>query len=257
MSKAPAVNKGRPQPAGQAKPTGQPRPPVAASAGGRGGAGGGGGDGDGRAPMRHADEAVASMLARDAYTRERHLLMTRVIAGQAAAIVVALAAVFILATRPVEKHYFLTDNEGRIREIRALSEPVNTLPEVTTWVTNAITASYTFSFANYQQELSAARANFTPAGWGGFEKALKDSGNLKSVVENKYVATAVPTGAAILLTQGTIEGRFAYKFQVPILVTYQSAVQRTTQNLMVTAIVVRQPETDHPRGLGIASLIAE
>jgi intracellular multiplication protein IcmL len=213
------------------------------------GAGGGG--------LRHVDEAVASVLAREAYTRERHVFLVRMIVAQAAVILALVATVWFLATRPPQNHYFLTDNEGKIKEITSLDRPVNTLPEVTNWLSSAVTQAYTFSFANYQAELSAARVSFTPNGWKGFEKALKDSGNLKAVIENKYVSTAVPTGAAILISQGIVDGRYAYKFQLPILVTYQSAVQRTTQNLMVTVIVVRQPETEAPRGLGIAQLIAE
>lgn len=212
----------------------------------------------GAAPvLRHADEAVASILARDAYVRERHVFLQRVIVALAAVCVAQGAANYYLATRPVLMRYFITDDSGRIKEMQALSAPVNTLSDVSNWLTDAVTKAYTFSFANYRAELSAARVNFTGEGWKGFEKALNDSGNLRAVIDNKYVTTAVPTGAAVLVSDGLINGRYAYKFQIPILVTYQSASQKTTQNLMVTAIVVRQPETEQVRGLGIASLIAE
>lgn len=207
--------------------------------------------------LRHADDAVATILARDAYVRERHYLLMRMITVLAIALVVSLALNVFVVMQPVKMRFFATDSDGKIKELVALDRPITTMAELNNWVTNSIAQAYTFSFANYRQELTAARANFTAAGWKGFEKALNDSGNLKAVIDNKYVTTAVPTGAPILLTQGLIEGRYAWKFQLPILVTYQSATQRTTQSLMVTAIVVRQPETEHPRGLGIASLIAE
>ncbi len=207
--------------------------------------------------IRKADEAIAIVLARDINARVGHCKMMKIITVMAVSLIASVGLNCYLATRPTMLRYFATDNDGLLKEMPSLDRPINTLPEVTTWLTNGITQAYTLSFANYRDAMNAASVIFTREGWIGFKKALNDSGSLKDVVENKYVTTAVPTGAAILLTSGLLAGRYAWKFQIPILVTYQSASQRITQHLMVTAIVVRQPGTEQPRGLGIASLIAE
>lgn len=207
--------------------------------------------------LRGVDEGVATILARDAYTRDRHYFLMRVIYVLAACLSGSVVLNAVLASQPITREYFLTDNEGRIRQLTALDSPVNSLTDISTWVSNSIAQAYTFSFANYRAELQVAQAAFTPAGWRGFEKALEESGTLQSVIANKYITTAVPTSAPVLVAQGLRDGLYAWKFEVPFIVTFQSASGRTSQNVLVTATVVRQPETVNPRGLGIAQLIAQ
>lgn len=207
--------------------------------------------------LRHMDEAVATVLMRNAYTRERHFFLLRLIVAMTAIALLEGVLVFFLALRPPVYKYFATDREGRIQQITPIDEPIGSQTEVSTWVANSVVGAYTFDFANWRTQLSAARNNFTTQGWKGFEGALKDSGVLQTVLEKKYVTTAVPTGAPVLINQGVVNGHYAWKFQLPILVTYQSSEKTVSQNLMVTILVVRQSEMDNPRGLGIAQLIAQ
>ncbi len=44
--------------------------------------------------------------------------------------------------------------------------------------------------------------------------------------------------------------------QVPIVQTCQNSQQANTQKLMVTALVVRTNEEDHPDGLAVEQLVA-
>lgn len=207
--------------------------------------------------LRDHDQAVAAVLARNAYVRERHVFLTRLIVVLTAALVASLAVNVTLALRKPENRYFLSDVEGRIRDIVPLDRPVESLPVVSAWVASAVSQSLTFSFANYRQEFANARQHFTPEGWAEFERALVDSGLLRIVRENMYVTTAVPTSAPVLSQQGLMNGRYAWRFQIPMVVTYESAAQRMGQNMMVTVTVVRVPETENPRGLGIIQIVAQ
>ena len=210
-----------------------------------------------RPVLRHADDAVATILMRDAYTRERHFFLLRLILALSAVLVAETWVVSILAMRPPVYKYFATDREGRIQPITPIDQPIGSQTEVSNWVAGAVVRAYTFDFANWRAQLSAARNDFTPQGWKGFEAALKDSGVLQTVLEKKYVTTAVPTGAPVMINQGVVDGHYAWKFQMPILVTYQSSERTVPQNLMVNVLVVRQSEMENPRGLGIAQLIAQ
>lgn len=213
-------------------------------------------DGDGPR-LRCHDQAVAAVLARHAYVRERHIFLSRIIVALSAALLGSMFVNIVLFLRPVEYRYFLADTEGRIRDIVPLDRPVEALPVVSAWVANAVSQSLTFSFANYRQEFAAARQHFTPQGWAEFERALLDSGLLRIVRENMYVTTAVPTSAPVLSQQGLMNGRYAWRFQIPMVVTYESAAQRMGQNMMVTVTVVRVPEHENPRGLGILQIVAQ
>ena len=207
--------------------------------------------------LRQADEAVATILAREAYTRERHYFLMRVILCLVLALVVNAGAVLYLATRPPVNHYFTTDKDGRIMPITPVNQPIGSLADLETWVANSVVKAYTVDFANYRVSMDEAQRNFTGAGWRGFRNALDSSGFLQTVVDKKYVTTAVPTSAPIKLDEGLIEGRYAWKLQMPLLVTFQSQTGSQSQSLMINIIVVREPEAQNPRGLGIAQLIAQ
>lgn len=215
------------------------------------------GEADHAPRLRGQDEAVAAVLARNAYVRERHVFLSRLVVVLAAALALSVAANVVLALRAPENRYFLADAEGRIRDIVPLDRPVEALPVVSAWVAGAVSQSLTFSFANYRQEFAVARQHFTPQGWAEFERALTDSGLLRIVRENMYVTTAVPTSAPVLSQQGLMNGRYAWRFQIPMVVSYESAAQRMGQNMLVTVTVVRVPEVENPRGLGILQIVAQ
>ena len=204
-----------------------------------------------------ADAAASTIIARDTMTRDRHVFMTRVIGLMALSIVILAVALVFTFSRPQIVRFVATRSDGKVFELSPLDRPLNTTSEVNVWLTNSVVQAYTFSFANYRAELGAARLNFTASGWDGFQKALEASGNLKSVLENQFVTTAVPTAAPVLLSEGLIANRYAWRFQIPVQVTFQSAKSKVTQNYNVNAIVVRESESVSPSGLAIASLIAE
>lgn len=231
--------------------------PIKKAAPGKKGAGKGKAQGVDNLPRPHIEEAVATRLLRDTYTRERHYFLMRLILCLSAVLSISIGANIYLATKPVEYRYFATDTEGRIRPLTALDQPIQSMNEILNWTTNAITQTYTFSFANYRQELQAARIHFTPQGWQGFERALQESRTIQTVLNNRFVTTAVPVGAPVVVAEGLANGRYAWRIQLRITVTYQSAQSSRSQSLLVTATVVRRPETENPRGLGIAQIIAE
>lgn len=213
--------------------------------------------GSGDIPRPLVEDIVATKMLRDASLREKVYTSNRITIAAIVALVFSVMANFYLFTQDPDIKYFATDTDGKIKEMIAINEPIQSINEVLSWTTDSITKAYTFSFANYRQELQAVRPNFTTDGWDGFQRALEESGNLKAVIQNMFVTTAVPRGAPVIVGEGLINGRYAWRVEVPIIVTYQSANARTTQDLLVSAIIVRRTELEHPRGLGISQLIAE
>ncbi len=203
------------------------------------------------------EEIVATKLMRDEVKKEKFYLQSKISLALSGCLALSTIANVILFMQPSEVKYFATDPNGKIMKLVSLNQPVQSVNEVLSWATSSITKSYTFSFANWRQELQSSRDFFTPKGWEGFQEALQESGNLKSVIENKFVTTAVPRGAPVVVGEGYIDGRYAWKIEVPILVTYQSANKRTTQSLLVEAVLVRRSELEHPKGIGIAQIIAQ
>ncbi len=209
------------------------------------------------APRPPIEDVVAVKMMRDATIKEKVYFDRKVMLALSAGLVLSLATNLFYATRKPDIQYFATNSRGEILALTALNEPVHNTETVLNWATQSITAAYTFSFSNYRAELQGARPAFTQKGWEGFQEALQSSNVLQDVVNNKFVTSAVPRGAPVIIAEGQLGGNFAWKIQMPMLVTYESSQNRQSQDLMVTAVIVRRSELEHPMGLGIAQIIAQ
>jgi intracellular multiplication protein IcmL len=124
------------------------------------------------------------------------------------------------------------------------------------WAERSAIAAYSYNFVNYREALQSVQNSFTPEGWNNFELALRDSRMLETILAKKLVVSAVATGAPIILDQGVINDRYAWKIRLPILVSYQSSSENTQQPLIITLVVSRVPTLNTPRGIAIASFVA-
>lgn len=205
----------------------------------------------------HVDAAAGTELARNALSRQRYEFVMKITSGFV--ILAILLSVFIvyLATRPVEYRYFTTDSRGGIREISALNRPIQTDEEVLNWATSAVTKAYSMSFANYGQQLNDLKIRFTDAGWRGYEQALERSGFLDSLLKNQYVTSAVPKQAPVVVAKGTVNGVYGWRLQIPVIVTFTSASNSSSQDINVEVTVVRRDESENPSGLGIAQILSQ
>ena len=205
----------------------------------------------------HIEMAAGTELVRDALSRERYLFLVRVTMSIAVVLGLSVLANVYLGTRPVEYRYFVTDPAGGIREIQALNRPIQSQEMVLNWATSAITKAYSMNFARYAQQLKDLQPNFNDAGWNGFQEALQTSGYLDKMLAQQYATSAVPKSAPVVVAQGELNGVWAWRLQIPIIVTYKSASVSQSQDITVEAVIVRRPETENPSGLAIAQIISQ
>ena len=67
---------------------------------------------------------------------------------------------------------------------------------------------------------------------------------------------AVATGSPVILDQKVIDGRYSWKVQIPLLVSYQSPNEQTQNKVVAMMIISRVPTVDMPKGIAIVSFIA-
>lgn len=177
-------------------------------------------------------------------------------------LLLSLVANFILAvilgyliTHPPAPKYFATSINGRITPLFALDEPNQSDSAVLQWANQAAIAAFTYNFVNYHSELQASSGFFTADGWDQFLSALQASNNLNAVKAKKLIVSAVATRAPIILQKGLLNGRYSWRVQMPILVTYQSASEFSQQNNVVTMLITRVSTLNSPRGIGIAQFV--
>ncbi|HAU4072803.1 TPA: type IV secretion protein DotI [Legionella pneumophila] len=169
--------------------------------------------------------------------------------------VVLASLVVYMITHPPAPKYFATSINGRITPLFPLDEPNQSDSAVLQWANQAAIAAFTYNFVNYRDELQASSGFFTAEGWDQFLGALEQSNNLDAVKAKKLVVSAVTTRAPIILQKGVLNGRYSWRVQMPILVTYQSASEFTQQNNVVTMLITRVSTLNSPRGIGISQFV--
>ncbi len=164
-------------------------------------------------------------------------------------------ALYYIVSHPPMPKYFATSVNGRIIPLYPLSEPNQSDAAIAQWANQAAIAAYTYNFVSYRKDLQAASEFFTADGWQQFMQALKSSNDLDAVITKKLIVSAVATGAPVILQKGELNGRYSWRLQMPLLVTFQSASQFSQESYMVTMLIQRVSTLNNPRGIGISQVI--
>ncbi|KTD13333.1 type IVB secretion system apparatus protein IcmL/DotI [Legionella jamestowniensis] len=202
-----------------------------------------------------AEDALTTVAMRNTFYRDgqRKIMVALLISILVNCILGSLA--FYLLTHPPAPKYFATSINGRITPLFPLNEPNQSDSAVLQWANQAAIAAFTYNFVNYREELQASSGFFTSEGWTQFLNALQESNNLDAVKAKKLIVSAVATRAPIILQKGILNGRYSWRVQMPILVTYQSASEFSQQNNVVTMLITRVSTLNSPRGIGISQFV--
>lgn len=137
-------------------------------------------------------------------------------------------------------------------QITHLPEPMKSVDQIADLAASVVASSLTMNFVGYYEQLSHIRSKFTDAGWKSFGQSLLTSGFIDAVLTKKLSVSAVVLGTPVLLNQGMLGGHYAWRFQMPVLVTYESASDKKSQNQMVTIIFKRVSLEGKGAEVGIA-----
>lgn len=151
-----------------------------------------------------------------------------------------------------DTRYYATTSTGVVTPLHSLNEPVVTDKYMLQWSALAVRSLFNLDFVHYQEQLDQAKTNFTAAGWKNVDDALKTSGFLASITDNKLEANAVISGPAVVLNTAVYHGRYTWRVQMPVLVTYTSASESKRTRFMVTMNVQRVPVLNAYKGIQIS-----
>ena len=159
-------------------------------------------------------------------------------------------------THPVQPRYFFTDGKHAPRPVVALDSPIVDDTELLEWSVKAVLAPYNVDYFNYPTELNTASRRFTLKGWNTFANSYIGTGNFDELKRARLLCHAQSQRAAIIHQTSYVEVALSYQMQVPITQTCENANQTSTNNLVVTALIVRTNDDDHPDGLAVDQLVA-
>lgn len=187
---------------------------------------------------------------RDSYRRAISVLLLVLIIDIALAITVSY-----LWINPPKPQYFAATADGRIVNIHPLSDPVVTNSFVLQWSADAVRKTYSLNFVHWKAQLQAASNYFTPDGWKAFLSSLKASNNLNTIREYNMVTKVDITAAPQLAGHAVIGGRYFWKVNMPIEVTYTNGDKQIFQTGEVTLLVTRMPVWQNPDRIAINNFI--
>lgn len=186
---------------------------------------------------------------RDGYRKSLSIIIFLLLAN----VLLGLSVLSLYSQKP-EARFFATSSDGRIIPVQPLSQPGLSTAEVLDWTTKASIKTYSYDFVNYRASLQEVSEMFTGTGWTKFQEALTKSRMLKTVIAQKLVMTAVPTGAPRIVEEGVRNGRYMWKIQIPMLLKLQGS-QNITQPIKVSVLVQRVSLINNPKGIAIVNYV--
>lgn len=213
--------------------------------------------------MQSNDDALITIYQRNAFYRGKFHFALGMLGLCVIGIITLSVMLVYLIKHPPHPLYFVANPVGQLIADPSVREPNMTTQEVSDWVVEAVQSAYSYSFINYRSDLQNAQKYFTDYGWRNYMRGLTASNNLKAVIERKYIGIARVVDTPKLIGEGTVGGAHAWKFHVPLLVTYWLPPYDDNPNskfynpLMLTVLVQRQNLLTSYKGLGILQMIAE
>jgi len=201
------------------------------------------------------DDAVELVRLRNNFYRDNYRRLVGALLVLLVAIIMLIGTVLYQIMNRPEPRYFATTVDGRIMQLFPLSEAMLSPGELLQWAHRAAIAAYTYNFVSYRDAMQQLQNQFTPDGWRYYEDALRVSRNLEMVIAKKLVVSAVATGTPVILDQAVIDGRYSWKVQIPLLVSYQSPNEQTQKPVIAMMIISRVPTVDMPKGIAIVSFV--
>ena len=185
------------------------------------------------------------------FARNRYRgLMRWILFFSLSALVLLVLNIALFIMRPDPKYYATTIN-GRVFGLHALNQPVMTDSRLIEWTSVAVRNALTVDFLNSSSQLARVKPYFSAGGWNRFETALKQSGFIKTVQGKKLEVNAVVSSPPVILATDVIGGRFTWRVQLPLLLTFTSASQTVQSTWMATIDVQRVSTQDSSEGIQI------
>ena len=202
-------------------------------------------------------QAMSEMGNLFAFHRDQHRWWRRLAALLAASNVATVAAlagyIWFHSTTYIT---VAATPDGRVIELTPLDEPIMSDAALKNWVVASVTEAFTLGHHDWRARLSAVRRHFTDDGYDSFLKGLEESLLISRLRDQRQVASAVATGAAVILDTRRYRGRIAWEIEFPMLLTLQAGAKRRDQPLRTMVLVTRVPLSDRVTGIGIARIRA-
>lgn len=116
----------------------------------------------------------------------------------------------------------------------ALDRPHRSHAELSRWLTEKLAALFTFTPGQVAQELQVNRAIFTDVGYQNYLALLGQMPFGAGLRAQNVKVMAVVNAEPLLIGQGSSAGRYAWAFELPLLITYTTQGNSVSEHKALT-----------------------
>lgn len=205
------------------------------------------------------DDALVMVHFRNEFYKKKYRFSLLVFFLNLITISILTGVLIYLIKHPTRPMYFVTDDVSRLIQVFPRNVPNMSTDDVAAWAIEAVEHTLSYDYVNYRLQIQNSQKYFTDAGWRTYMAGLNATNNLLALSQRKYVVIAKVVDKPKLKVEGLLAGAYAYKFELPVLVTYLyppfDDKSKFTNPLYITVVVQRQSILSSYRGLGILQII--
>lgn len=198
-------------------------------------------------------EGLSLVFSRNEFYRKAHhrvltTLLVSLVFNAAMAVIVSW-----LWAEKIPPVYFPTDPSGGLLKELPLNQPVFSDDEVKNFAIKASKAITSLDYLNYRGDLQGARKYFTDRGFDNYIRALDDSRNLETVLDQRLVSRGELAGK-VNIRNAKAGGRHVWYIDVPMNIRYQNQNLKIVQPVTLHILVGRVPTTVALKAMQIAQI---
>jgi len=191
----------------------------------------------------------------------KNRIFFRTVIAATIVIIGLMIAIFWKIRNPEEPRYFqvkIDQGQKQFTPLQALNGRLFSRQDLLMWVQEVVGNVYTFNAITYKQKFDYLLANdFTSDGASSFRQTLDDSQLLNQVITQQVNLTGLVSGQPVILQQGSLMGQYTWKVQMPVLLTFENANQKSTKRILVTVLIVNVPTQQSPQAIAIKEFWSE
>ncbi|MBL1146792.1 MAG: DotI/IcmL/TraM family protein [Pseudomonadota bacterium] len=127
-----------------------------------------------------------------------------------------------------QDRYFATAPDGRIMQLNPKDQNV-TDPQLLSFLSAALSETYTFGFNDYAQRFEKSSLHFTKEGWESFQAFLAESGVMAQVEQAREIVTTIPATSPVIVQRGRMDDGYHWVVDQEMLTTFQSGTDKRVE----------------------------
>ncbi len=181
---------------------------------------------------------------------------TKIAFIQTGVIFLLVLIIFILLQKKERIEYFAVDESLKFTKIETLAEPIYSLSGVMEFASSTIRNTFLLDYLTYKETLASQQQYYSSRAFETLIASLKSSKVIEKIKSERLTTSCTLLQAPRLIKSFMLQGRAAWKIEIPIIISYESSFGVVlTQRLVAEVLVIRADLKSVPKGILLQQVI--